>query len=177
MSLLFKKSVLQLLSAPKSSLTSFRCVCNLDIGLTTEQSELRSTVRTFMEKEMPPDLVAKIDKEDNYHDFRGFFKKLGSMGFLGPTVSTKYGGLGLNYIDHCIIMEEISRVCSSIGLSYGAHSNLCINQIALNGNDTQKEKYLPKLIDGSFIGSLAMSESSSGSDVTSMRLKAEKKGQ
>lgn len=126
---------------------------------------------------MPLDLVAKIDRDDKYDDFRGFWKKLGSMGLHGPTVSTKYGGLGSSYLDHCIIMEEISRVCPAIGLSYGAHSNLCINQIALNGTDEQKEKYLPKLIDGSFIGSLAMSETSSGSDVTSMRLKAEKKGQ
>ena len=98
------------------------------------------------------------------------------MGLMGPTVSTYYGGLRLSYLDHCIIMEEISRSSAAIGLSYGAHSNLCINQIAVNGSDDQKARYLPGLIAGTKVGSLAMSEPESGSDVTSMKTRAEKKG-
>lgn len=146
-------------------------------GLTKEQADLRWTVRRFMEKEIPLELAAKIDRNNVYENFRGFFAKLGSMGFLGPTAPQKYGGLEMGYLENCLIMEEISRVCPSLGLSYGAHSNLCVNQISLNGSERQREKYLPKLIAGTDIGALAMSEPWSGSDVTSMRLKAEKKGQ
>jgi len=98
------------------------------------------------------------------------------MGLLGVTAPTEYGGLGLSYFHHVLAMEEMSRRAGGIALSYGAHSNLCVNQITLNGNDDQKQRFLPKLIDGSFVGSLAMSEAGSGSDVTSMRTKAEKKG-
>jgi len=98
------------------------------------------------------------------------------MGLLGVTASTQYGGLGLNYFEHVLAMEELSRRAGGLALSYGAHSNLCVNQITLNGNAEQKERFLPKLIDGSFVGSLAMSEAGSGSDVTSMRTKAEKQG-
>lgn len=145
-------------------------------GLTPEQRELRSNVRTFVEKELPTPIVLQMDKDGKWDHFRAFWKTLGSMGLLGPTADTAYGGLGLGYFDHTLIMEEISRACPAIGLSYGAHSNLCVNQINLNGTDEQKEKYLPKLIDGSFIGSLAMSEAGSGSDVTSMKLRAESKG-
>ncbi|XP_074598955.1 isovaleryl-CoA dehydrogenase, mitochondrial [Brevipalpus obovatus] len=145
-------------------------------GLTKEQSELRWTMRKFIEKEMPLDRVAEIDRTSDYPDFRNFFKRLGSMGFLGPTAPAKYGGLELSYLDHCILMEEMSRICPALALSYGAHSNLVINQVTLNANERQKEKYLAKLIDGSMVGSLAMSEATSGSDVTSMRLRAEKKG-
>lgn len=144
--------------------------------LTPEQSELRSSVRKFLDKELPLDVVGKMDRDGHYPGFRDFWKKLGSMGLMGPTVSKDYGGLGLSYLDHCIIMEEISRSSAAIGLSYGAHSNLCINQIAVNGNDDQKAKYLPGLIDGTKVGSLAMSEPESGSDVTSMKTRAEKKG-
>ncbi|RWS29828.1 isovaleryl-CoA dehydrogenase-like protein [Leptotrombidium deliense] len=145
-------------------------------GLTKEQSELRSTVRNFVEKELPQDLVQKIDRDSHWSGFRDFWRKLGSIGVLGVTAPSKYGGLELGYFEHVLVMEEISRVCAAIGLSYGAHSNLCVNQLTLNGSEKQKEKYLPKLIDGSFVGSLAMSETSAGSDVTSMKLKAEKKG-
>ncbi|XP_015782155.1 isovaleryl-CoA dehydrogenase, mitochondrial [Tetranychus urticae] len=145
-------------------------------GLTPDQAELRSSVRKFLDKELPLDLVGKIDKDGHYPGFRDFFKKLGSMGLLGPTVSREYGGLDLTYLDHCIIMEEISRSSAALGLSYGAHTNLCINQIFVNGNEEQKAKYLPGLIDGSKIGSLAMSETGAGSDVVSMKTKAEKKG-
>lgn len=98
------------------------------------------------------------------------------MGFLGITAKTEYGGTGGGYLDHVIIMEEIARASSAMGLSYGAHSNLCVNQIHRNGTEEQKHKYLPKLCSGDFIGALAMSESGSGSDVVSMKLKAEKKG-
>jgi isovaleryl-CoA dehydrogenase len=103
------------------------------------------------------------------------WKKFGRMGLLGITAPEKYGGLGLGYLEHTFVMEEISRASGSVALSYGAHSNLCVNQIVRNGNEAQKEKYLPKLINGDYVGALAMSEPGSGSDVTSMRLRAEKK--
>lgn len=102
--------------------------------------------------------------------------KLGELGLHGITVPEQYGGLGLGYFEHVLCMEALSRASASVALSYGAHSNLCINQIAKNGSDKQKEQYLPKLISGEHVGALAMSESGSGSDVVSMRLKAEKKG-
>ena len=101
---------------------------------------------------------------------------MGDMGFLGMTVEEEFGGTGLGYYEHCLVTEEISKASGSIGLSYIAHSNLCVNQIRLNGNDAQKKKYLPKLISGDHVGALAMSEPNSGSDVTSMKLRAEKKG-
>lgn len=149
---------------------------DLQHGLTAEQAELRATARTFAEKELPQPLVQQIDKDSNWSGFREFWRKAGSMGFMGPTASPKYGGLDLGYFEHVLIMEEISRASGAIGLSYGAHSNLCVNQINLNGTERQKEKYLPKLIDGSWVGSLAMSEPGAGSDVVSMKLRAEKKG-
>ena len=145
-------------------------------GLTQDQIELRNSVRNFAEKELPQDLVQKIDAESKWDDFRNFWKKLGQMGFLGVTASSKFGGLELGYFEHSIVMEELSRCCAAIGLSYGAHSNLCVNQITRNCNEEQKERFLPKLIDGNYVGGLAMSEVSSGSDVMSMRTKAEKKG-
>ena len=101
---------------------------------------------------------------------------MGDMGFLGMTVEEEFGGTGLGYYEHCLVTEEISKASGSIGLSYIAHSNLCVNQIRLNGNEAQKKKYLPKLISGDHVGALAMSEPNSGSDVTSMKLRAEKKG-
>ena len=103
-------------------------------------------------------------------------RKLGELGLLGITVDEKWGGAGLGYLEHCVAMEEISRASGSVGLSYGAHSNLCVNQIHRNGNDAQKKKYLPKLISGEHVGALAMSEPGSGSDVVSMRTRADKKG-
>jgi isovaleryl-CoA dehydrogenase len=136
---------------------------------------LRETVRNFVEKELGP-FADEIDANNDFADLRGFWKKLGSIGLLGITAPDQYGGSGLGYLEHTIVMEEISRVSAAIGLSYGAHSNLCVNQIVRNGSEEQKEKYLPKLIDGEHIGALAMSEVSSGSDVVSMKLKAEKKG-
>lgn len=104
------------------------------------------------------------------------WKKMGDMGFLGMTAEEEYGGAGLGYYEHCLVMEEISKASASIGLSYVAHSNLCVNQIRLNANENLKKKYLPKLISGEYVGALAMSEPGAGSDVTSMKLTAEKKG-
>lgn len=144
-------------------------------GLTSEQIELRSTVRSFVEKELPQTLVQKIDREGEWDGFREFWKKLGSMGFMGVTVPEAYGGLDLGYMEHTLIMEELSRASGALALSYGAHSNLCVNQINLNGTEEQKARYLPKLVDGSHVGALAMTEASSGSDVTSMKLRAEQK--
>ncbi|CAG9799949.1 unnamed protein product [Chironomus riparius] len=144
-------------------------------GLTEDQSALRQTVFNFAQKELAP-FAQEIDKNNEFKDLRNFWKKLGDMGFLGITAKPEYGGTGGTYLDHCIINEEISRASGSISLSYGAHSNLCVNQISRNGNEEQKLKYLPKLCSGEHIGALAMSEAGSGSDVVSMKLKAEKDG-
>lgn len=143
-------------------------------GLTEEQIELRTNVRKFAEKELTEQTVQQMDKTSEWSEFRQFWRKLGSMGLLGVTAEAKYGGLELGYFEHSLVMEELSRCCGAIALSYGAHSNLCVNQLTLNASEEQKDKYLPKLIDGSFVGSLAMSEAGSGSDVVSMRTTAEK---
>ena len=147
-----------------------------DNSLNEDQVELRDLVHTFLKKELPTSLAAQIDRDDNFPQFREFWKKLGSIGLHGITAPKEFGGLGLGFLEHCLAMEAISQYSSAIALSYGAHSNLNINQICLHGTDKQKEEYLPKLIDGSHIGALAMSEPNSGSDVTSMRARAEKKG-
>ncbi|CAH0728934.1 unnamed protein product, partial [Brenthis ino] len=144
-------------------------------GLSSEQRQLRQLVFDFTQKELAPK-AGEIDRENNFKELRDFWKKLGNLGLLGITASPDYGGTGGKYTDHCVIMEEISRGSGSIGLSYGAHSNLCINQINRNGNHEQKSKYLPKLCSGEHIGALAMSEPGAGSDVVSMKLRAEKKG-
>jgi len=144
-------------------------------GLTEDQKELRQTVYDFCQKELTP-FADQIDKDNGWDQLREFWKKLGHMGLHGITVPEKDGGLGLGYFEHVIAMEEISRAAGGIALSYGAHSNLCINQIARNGSEEQKEKYLPKLISGDHFGALAMSEPEAGSDVVSMKIKAEKKG-
>jgi isovaleryl-CoA dehydrogenase len=117
-------------------------------------------------------LAAEIDKTDVFP--KHLWKRMGDMGFLGMTVPEELGGTGLGYYEHCLVTEEISKASASVGLSYIAHSNLCVNQVAINGNDAQRKKYLPKLIAGDHVGSLAMSEPNSGSDVTSMQLKAVK---
>ncbi|XP_065652614.1 isovaleryl-CoA dehydrogenase, mitochondrial [Hydra vulgaris] len=142
-------------------------------GLNTDQESFRQTVHDFCKKNLAP-FADQIDKNNGWSELREFWKKLGDMGLLGITVSQEYGGLGLGYFEHVIAMEEISRASGAIGLSYGAHSNLCVNQIARNGTKNQKEKYLPKLISGEVFGSLAMSEVGSGSDVVSMKLRADK---
>jgi len=134
---------------------------------------LRESVYQFARKEIAP-IAAQIDHDNLFP--HPLWKKLGDMGLLGITVSEAYGGANMGYLAHAIAMEEISRASASVGLSYGAHSNLCVNQIYLNGNDEQKNRFLPKLIQGDHIGALAMSESNAGSDVVSMQLNAEQKG-
>ena len=145
----------------------------LDFHLGSDIKALQETIKDFCKGEIAP-LAKDIDKKNDFPSH--LWKKMGDLGLLGITAEEKYGGSGLGYTEHVIAMEEISKASASVGLSYGAHSNLCVNQICLNGNRKQKEKYLPKLISGDHVGALAMSETSSGSDVVSMRLKAKKKG-
>ncbi len=133
---------------------------------------LRQSVYQFAHQEIAP-LAARIDKENHFPN--ELWQKLGALGLLGITVSEDYGGVAMGYLAHAIAMEELSRVSASVGLSYGAHSNLCVNQIYLNGTAEQKRRYLPKLISGEYIGALAMSEANSGSDVISMQLQAQAK--
>ncbi|KAF8493299.1 acyl-CoA dehydrogenase NM domain-like protein [Russula emetica] len=145
---------------------------NVDIaGLTDEQVEFRNSVSEFAQREVAP-LAAEIDRTNNCP--MRIWEKLGDMGLLGITVSPDYDGLGLGYFEHLIAMEELSRASGSVALSYGAHSNLCVNQIHRHGTEEQKAKYLPDLVSGKKVGSLAMSEPGSGSDVISMRLRADK---
>ncbi len=144
---------------------------NFDLGETADL--LRDTVMSFAADEIAP-LAAEIDREDRFP--RHLWPKMGALGLHGITVEEDYGGAGMGYLEHCVAMEEISRASASVGLSYGAHSNLCVNQIRRNGNDEQKRRYLPKLISGEHVGALAMSESGAGSDVVSLRTRADKKG-
>ena len=134
---------------------------------------LRDSVRAFAEREIMP-IAADVDRDNIFP--AAMWRKLGDLGVLGVTASEEYGGAGLGYLAHTIVMEEISRASASIGLSYGAHSNLCVNQISLNGTEQQKARYLPKLISGEHVGALAMSEPGAGSDVVSMKLRADKRG-
>lgn len=134
---------------------------------------LRDSVRTFAHREIAP-LAAQIDHDNSFP--HPLWKKLGDMGLLGITVSEEYGGANMGYLAHVIAMEEISRASAAVGLSYGAHSNLCVNQLYLNGSPDQKRRYLPKLIQGEHVGALAMSEPNAGSDVVSMQLRAEQNG-
>ncbi|SNX87579.1 probable isovaleryl-CoA dehydrogenase [Melanopsichium pennsylvanicum] len=148
---------------------------NTDIcGLTEDQLELRDAVSTFASAEIPAEKAAAIDR-DNASP-KDIWTKLGDMGLLGITVPEEFGGLGKGYLDHAIVMEELSRASGSVALSYGAHSNLCVNQLNRHGTKEQKQKYLPDLISGNKVGSLAMSEPGSGSDVVSMTTTAIKKG-
>eukprot|EP00074_Homo_sapiens_P030753 NP_001341530.1 isovaleryl-CoA dehydrogenase, mitochondrial isoform 7 [Homo sapiens] len=144
-------------------------------GLSEEQRQLRQTMAKFLQEHLAPK-AQEIDRSNEFKNLREFWKQLGNLGVLGITAPVQYGGSGLGYLEHVLVMEEISRASGAVGLSYGAHSNLCINQLVRNGNEAQKEKYLPKLISGEYIGALAMSEPNAGSDVVSMKLKAEKKG-
>jgi len=146
---------------------------NLDFGLGEAADMLRDTVARFAAAEIAP-RAAEIDRSNEFP--ADLWRKLGALGVLGVTVEEEYGGAGLGYLEHCVAMEEISRASASIGLSYGAHSNLCVNQIHRNGNERQKRKYLPRLISGEHVGALAMSETGAGSDVVSMRLRAERTG-
>ncbi|KAH8301279.1 hypothetical protein KR018_010378 [Drosophila ironensis] len=144
-------------------------------GLDEDRQKLREVAFNFFQKELAP-LAKEIDKLDSFKDMRPFWRKLGDLGFLGITAEPDFGGTGGSYLDHCIIMEEFSRAAGGVALSYGAHSNLCINQLTKNGTPEQKQQYLPKLCSGEHIGGLAMSEPGAGSDVVSMKLRAEKKG-
>jgi len=145
----------------------------LDFGLGETADMLRQSVRGFVDAELAPRADA-IDKTNEFP--RDLWTKLGDLGLHGITVEEEYGGSGLGYLEHCVAMEEVSRGSASVGLSYGAHSNLCVNQIRRNGNTEQKKKYLPGLISGKSLGALAMSEPNAGSDVVSMKLRADKKG-
>ncbi|TNE39059.1 MAG: isovaleryl-CoA dehydrogenase [Alphaproteobacteria bacterium] len=144
---------------------------NFDLGETADM--LRDTVAAFADEHLAP-RAAEIDETNQFP--MDMWPKMGELGLLGITVDEEYGGAGLGYLEHCIAVEEISRASASVGLSYGAHSNLCVNQIRRNGAEEQKRKYLPKLISGEHVGALAMSEPGAGSDVVSMRLRADKKG-
>src|SRR6184192_1652743 len=135
---------------------------------------LRDSVRDFAAKEIAP-RAAEIDRANEFPP--DLWRKLGALGVLGITVEEEYGGTAMGYLAHVIAMEEISRASASVGLSYGAHSNLCVNQIRRNGSVAQKRKYLPKLVSGEHVGALAMSEPGAGSDVVSMRLRADRKGE
>jgi isovaleryl-CoA dehydrogenase len=145
----------------------------LDFDLGEDIEMLRDTVGSFAQAKIAP-AAAEIDRSNKFP--RELWPQLGELGLLGITVEEEWGGAGMGYLAHCVAMEEISRASAAIGLSYGAHSNLCVNQIHRNGTEAQKRKYLPKLVSGEHVGALAMSEPNAGSDVVSMKLRADKKG-
>ena len=145
----------------------------LDHDLGPEIDMLRATVRDFTDEKIAP-IASEIDREDRFPI--ELWPEMGALGLHGITVEEELGGSGMGYLAHCVAMEEVSRGSASVGLSYGAHSNLCVNQIRRNGNDAQRRKYLPKLMSGEHVGALAMSEPGAGSDVVSMRLRADKQG-
>src|SRR5262245_19552608 len=144
-----------------------------DFALGEDVDALRDTVARFTAAEIAPD-ADEIDRSNTFP--RALWPKLGELGLLGITAGEDYGGAGLGYLAHCVAMEEISRGSGAVGLSYGAHSNLCVNQINRNGSPEQKKRYLPKLISGEHVGALAMSEPNAGSDVVSMRTRADERG-
>ena len=147
--------------------------CDFDFGLGDTIDEVRAAVRRFARSEIAP-LAVEIDRSNQFP--LPLWRKLGAQGLLGLTVPERWGGSDLGYLAHIVAMEEISRASASVGLSYGAHSNLCVNQLRLNGTDAQRDRYLPKLVSGEHVGALAMSEVGSGSDVVSMQLRAELRG-
>lgn len=146
---------------------------SFNFNLGEEADMLRDSVRSYSQDRIAP-LADKIDKEDWFP--RELWPEMGALGLHGITVPEEWGGAGMGYLEHCIAMEEVSRASGSIGLSYGAHSNLCVNQLSRWGNDDQKERYIGKLVSGEHLGALAMSEPEAGSDVVSMKLRADKKG-
>jgi isovaleryl-CoA dehydrogenase len=144
-----------------------------DFGLGSDADMLRRSVADFASDKIAP----RADEIDRTNQFpRDLWPEMGALGLHGITVEEEYGGAGLGYLEHCVAMEEVSRASAAVGLSYGAHSNLCVNQIYRNGTEEQKRKYLPKLVSGQHVGALAMSEPNAGSDVVSMRTRADKKG-
>src|SRR6201997_4949818 len=146
---------------------------NLEFGLGETADAIRETTARFAADRIAP-IAAEIDETNAFP--RSLWPQMGELGLHGVTVEEEFGGLGLGYLEHVVAMEEVSRASASVGLSYGAHSNLCVNQIRRNGSEAQKKKYLPDLISGKHVGALAMSEPGAGSDVVSMRLRAERRG-
>jgi isovaleryl-CoA dehydrogenase len=146
---------------------------SFDFGLGAEVELLRDTVHRFAQDEIAP-RAAEIDRSNTFP--RDLWPRLGDLGLLGITVEEEFGGIGLGYLEHCVAMEEVSRASASVGLSYGAHSNLCVNQIRRRGTEAQKRRYLPGLISGEHLGALAMSEPGAGSDVVGMRTRADRRG-
>src|SRR5665213_3792389 len=147
--------------------------CELDFGLGDTLNEVRAQVRRFAREQIAP-LADAIDRSNEFP--RQLWPKLGALGLLGMTVPERWGGANLGYLAHILAMEEISRASGAVGLSYGAHSNLCVNQLAVHGTDAQRDRYLPPLVSGGHVGALAMSEPGAGSDVTSMELRAVRHG-
>src|SRR6516164_4602377 len=145
----------------------------LEFGLGETADAIRETTARFAADRIAP-IAARIDETNAFP--RELWPQMGELGLHGVTVEEAYGGLGLGYLEHVVAMEEFSRASAAIGLSYGAHSNLCVNQIRRNGNDEQRRRYLPKLISGEHVGGLAMSEPGAGSDVVAMTTRAERKG-
>jgi isovaleryl-CoA dehydrogenase len=160
----FENEVLNTMSNPLKSLNH---------GLSEELNMLRDTTRQFVENELLP-IANEVDSSNDFPHH--LWRKMGDIGLLGITVDERFGGSAMGYLAHIIVLEEISRASASVGLSYGAHSNLCVNQLQRNGTESQKEKYLPDLCSGAKVGALAMSEPNAGSDVVSMKLRAERRG-
>ncbi len=154
-----------------ASLSNRPSALNFDLGEAADM--LRGSVAAFAHDEIAP-RAAEIDRVNDFP--ADLWRKMGDLGVLGITVSDEYGGAGMGYLEHCVALEEISRASASVGLSYGAHSNLCVNQIFRNGNEEQRQRFLPKLVSGEFVGALAMSETGAGSDVVGMRTRAERRG-
>lgn len=148
----------------------FHATMSFDLG--EDVAALRETVQAWAQERVKP-LAAEVDRSNSFPN--QLWKEMGELGLLGITVDEAYGGAGMGYLAHTVAVEEIARASASISLSYGAHSNLCVNQIKLNGSEAQKQKYLPKLVSGEHVGALAMSEPGAGSDVVSMKLRAEKR--
>ncbi|MEM9371055.1 MAG: acyl-CoA dehydrogenase family protein, partial [Pseudomonadota bacterium] len=145
---------------------------SMNFSLGDDIDALRDTVHRFAQDRIAP-MASEIDTTNSFPD--GLWREMGELGLLGITVPEEFGGAGMGYLAHTVAVEEISRASASVGLSYGAHSNLCVNQIKLNGTPEQRQKYLPRLVSGDHVGALAMSEPGAGSDVVSMKLRAEKR--